>query len=322
MQRSIAEIVRRGLLASPKALPPFLFYDDRGSALFEQITALPEYYVTRTERSIFDANAEVLAAELSPAAPAGSRGGRGSVAILELGAGNASKTQTLLRAFARRQGRTRYFPADVSPAALADAAERVSREEPDVAVTAITGTHGEALAALRRWEGALVVLFIGSSIGNYDDDEAAALLRDIRGTLRDRGALLLGTDLRKPLDVLLPAYDDAQGVTAAFNKNVLSRINRELEGGFDLDSFRHVALWNEGASRIEMHLESLREQRVRIAALGLDVHFAPGERIHTESSQKYDDARVDRLLRSADLKRARSFRDLRGWFAVHLVRPI
>ncbi len=321
MGRSIAEVVRRGLLASPKTLPPFLFYDDRGSALFEQITELPEYYVTRTERSIFDANAETIAAELSPVAPPGSRGGRGAVAILELGAGNASKTQTLLRAFGRRQGKTRYFPADVSPAALAEAAERVAREEPDVVVTPIAGTHGEALAALRRWEGTLVVLFIGSSIGNYEDDEAAMLLRDIRATMGDRGALLLGTDLRKSLDVLLPAYDDAQGVTAAFNKNVLSRINRELEGGFDLDSFRHVALWNEGASRIEMHLESLREQRVRIEALGLDVRFAPGERIHTESSQKYDDARIDRLLRSADLERARTFRDGRGWFGVHLVRP-
>jgi L-histidine N-alpha-methyltransferase len=314
MGYSIAEAVRRGLLASPKTLPPFLFYDDRGSKLFDRITELPEYYLTRTELGILESHAADLAAEMSP-------GPHAPVAILELGAGTASKTQTLLRALTHRQGRTRYFPADVSPSALAEAARRVSREAPQVDVTPLVATHAEALATMRDAGTAVVVLFIGSSIGNYDDPEATALLRDIRATMDQRSGLLLGTDLRKPLDILLPAYDDALGVTAQFNKNILAHINRELGASFDLDAFRHVALWNEAASRIEIYLESLRAQRVRIRDLGLELSFAKGERIHTESSHKYDDARVDRLLGSASLARVRTFSDARRWFALHLVRP-
>jgi len=309
---SIESVVRAGLTAPQKSLPPYLFYDAAGSDLFEQITELDEYYVTRTEQGIFEKYADEIARRACrPGAP---------TAVLELGAGSATKTQTLLRALVRRQGPTRYFPADVSGDALAAAARRLGREEPQVEVRPLVAPHDEALARVPR-EHELLVMFIGSSIGNHDDDEAAALLRSVAVALGGRGALLLGTDLRKPLDVLLPAYDDARGVTAAFNKNVLARINRELGGRFDLDAFRHVACWNEGASRIEMHLESLLPQRVVIEALDLVVSLAQGERIHTESSHKYDLPRVDALLHRAGLRREVSYQDDRGWFAEHLARP-
>jgi dimethylhistidine N-methyltransferase len=326
----IGGIVRKGLSAAKKSLPPHLFYDEAGSALFEQITDLPEYYPTRTERSIFARHGDAIMAEAARLAG-------DHAAVLELGAGSASKTQLLLRALARRQGRTSFLPADVSASALDAAAERLRREEPELSLHPLVATHGEALARARSWDGALIVLFIGSSIGNYDDVEAQALLRDVRETLgareaRDargpggghagRGALVLGTDLRKPLDVLLPAYDDARGVTAAFNLNVLGRINRELGGRFDLARFRHVALWNDEASAIEMHLESVCDQRVAIDALDLEVTFRAGERIHTESSHKYDEARVDALLHAAGLARTRSFVDERRWFGVHVARPV
>jgi L-histidine Nalpha-methyltransferase len=310
---SIAEIVRRGLTAREKSLPPFLLYDARGSELFEEITALPEYYPTRTERSIFEREADAIVAEAAGLAA-------DRLAVLELGAGSATKTQVLLRALVRRQGVTLFIPADVCSSVLEAAAARLRREEPGLHVQPLAATHAEALARGRTWDGTLLVMFIGSSIGNYDDVEAVRLLADVRSTLGPRGVLLLGTDLVKPLDVLLPAYDDASGVTAAFNLNVLSRINRELGGRFDLSRFRHVAEWNEAASCVELHLESVVEQTVPIDALGLRIDFRAGERIHTESSHKYDAARVDALLSRAGLTRARSFVDARRWFAVHLAR--
>ncbi len=314
MAASIAQAVRLGLSAPRKSLPPFLFYDAQGSALFDKITELPEYYLTRTERVIFERHGHAIMI-------AASRGASSPLAVLELGAGSASKTQILLRALSLLQGRTHYLPADVSASALEEAASRLRREEPKLDVLPIVGAHSEAFARARSLDGPLLMLFIGSSIGNYGDPEAAELLGQVSLALGSRGVLLLGTDLRKPLDVLLPAYDDAQGVTAAFNRNILARINRELGGRFDIELFRHVALWNEAASCVEMHLESEVEQRVWIEALDRDFTFAKGERIHTESSHKYDQLRVDSLLRAARMVRSQTFTDERGWFGVHLARP-
>ena len=180
--------------------------------------------------------------------------------------------------------------------------------------------HDEALPHIRAIGPRRLVLFIGSSIGNFEDDEALQLLSGVRASLAPGGALLLGTDLRKDPAILIPAYDDARGVTAAFNKNVLARINRELGGAFDLDRFAHVALWNDEKSRIEMHLESLCDQQVEIAALGTEIRFRQGERIHTESSIKYDETRVDGILHAAGFVRERTFTDPEGLFAVHLAR--
>jgi len=307
----IAHAVRTGLTAAAKSLPPWLFYDERGSELFEAITALPEYYLTRAERSIFERDARAIIAAATGGADA---------TIVELGAGTAAKTQVLLAAAAELRGAARYVPVDVSAAALDIAHDRLAAEEPRVTVTPWVASHEDAFPRLRALRGRKVVLFIGSSIGNYEGADALALLAGIRGGLGAGDALVLGTDLRKDPAVLVPAYDDAAGVTAAFNLNLLVRINRELGGRFDVDRFRHVALWNPDRSRIEMHLESRGDQVVAIDGLGLRVRFSAGERIHTESSVKYDDAMVDGLFAGAGLGREQTWRDDGDRFAVHLAR--
>ena len=319
---SVARVVAEGLLRADKRLPAWLFYDAEGSRLYEQITRLPEYYLTRAERSIFEKHSDAIVACAAGDASAVSHTGPGSAVlhVAELGAGAATKTQILLRAVIRRQGKTTFVPADVSQSALEEGARRMAREEPELTVRPALGHHEEALEVIRAMPDRQLVLFIGSSIGNYAPDEAGALLSSVRGSLRAGAAFLLGTDLKKSPRVLIPAYDDSRGVTAAFNKNVLRRINRDLGANFDVERFRHVAIWNEGDSRIEMHLESLARQSVRIEALGVDVILRKGERIHTESSVKYDEAMVGALLGSSGFRRERTFLDEDGRFAVHLAR--
>ena len=305
----IAPEVAAGLTRRPRSLPPKLFYDAAGSALFDQITELPEYYLTRTERSILEAHApEMIAA-------AGE-----NLEVVELGSGSASKTGILLEAALRRQLRLRYCPIDVSPEALALAESRLREQFQQLQVRAIVGDYTQGIPLLSRNGHRRLALYLGSSIGNFDPTDAIAVLRNLRKQMRSGDALLLGTDLRKSKRVLVPAYDDAQGVTARFNKNVLARINRELGGNFDLDAFRHVAEWNPRESRMEMYLESAARQVVTIPAIPLTVHFDAGERIHTENSYKYTIASVEAILREADFRREQTWKDKRGWFAVHLAR--
>ena len=184
----------------------------------------------------------------------------------------------------------------------------------------IIADYTGGVEALNRISGRKLVLYIGSSIGNFEPDQAVRVLRRIRRTLRAGDALLLGADFAKSPKVLIPAYDDAQGVTAAFNKNVLARINRELDANFDLDAFRHVALWNRRCSRMEMHLESTIAQQVFIPMLDMDLSFAEGERIHTENSYKYTDEMIESILRESGFKLEQSWQDRRKWFGVHLAR--
>lgn len=307
----IATDVRRGLTRVPKALPPYLFYDAEGSRLYERITELDEYYLTRAEREILRSYSGEIVARVSPETSA-------PLQVIELGAGSASKTGVLLRAVVERQGRCAYAPIDISPTALMEAERRLRTEIPEVTVRALPMTHEEGLGALEGTSAPRIVLFIGSSIGNLEDHAASELLGQVRAALGEGTWLLLGTDLRKDPRTLTAAYDDAAGVTAAFNKNLLVRINRELGANFDLRRFRHVARWNDEASRIEMHLESLEDQEVIVDALGLRVHFAAGETIHTESSIKYDLPRVDRLLSSAGFERKVTYHDRAGRFGLHL----
>jgi dimethylhistidine N-methyltransferase len=309
---AVVEAVRRGLGASPRTLPPWLFYDARGSALFEDITRLPEYYLTRAEREIL----ETFAGEIVRLA---SEDSDRPLKVVELGAGSATKTQLLLREVVRQKGRCEYVPIDVSAAALDDAVARIEREEPRVSVRPIAGTHLSALPEIRQTGPRRLVLFLGSSIGNYPDDEAVALLAAVGRALLPGAGLLLGTDRRKDPAVLLPAYDDAAGVTAAFNLNLLARLNRELDADFDLGAWRHEARWNEGASRVEMHLCSTTGQTVHVPGV-IDARFQAGESIHTESSIKYDRAHVDRLLAAAGFHRLRTFTDAAGRFDLHLAR--
>jgi dimethylhistidine N-methyltransferase len=305
---AIAGDVRDGLTARPKALPPHLFYDDRGSRLYELITDLPEYYLCRAERSIIAAHARDMVGRIV--------GGPAPAAVIELGSGTASKTAVLLRALLEQQPRCTYFPIDVSSGALAAAERRLARDVPRALVHALPMTYEAALLALGEIPPPHIVLFLGSSVGNLSDHAAITLLRGVRRALPGETWLLMGTDLRKNPDILRAAYDDAAGVTAAFNKNILHRINRDLGGHFDPDQFHHVALWNEDESRVEMHLESALAQEIAVDALRLRVRFGRGETIHTESSCKYDLPRVERLLSAAGFSREASYSD--GAFAVHL----
>lgn len=302
-----AEEVEAGLTHSPKSLPCKLFYDHAGSALFEEITGLPEYYLTRTELTILHDHADRMAEAVGP-----------GVTVVELGSGTAAKTCTLLQALTRRQLRVPYYPVDISPAALAEARERVESQCAGVSVRTVVADFAHGFAFLRDIPGRKLVLYLGSSIGNFDREDAVDMLTQIRSALKPGDTLLLGTDLAKDPRVLVPAYDDAQGVTERFNKNILCRINRELGGNFDLDFFRHVALWNPRESRMEIYLESLRPQTVQLSLLGLQVKFANGERIHTENSYKYTLSMASAMLELAGFTLDRTWFDDRKWFALHL----
>jgi dimethylhistidine N-methyltransferase len=304
-----ADEIVRGLTSRPKTLPCKLFYDDLGSELFEQITELPEYYPTRIELEILQESS----GEIAESAGVG-------VSIVELGAGTATKTGTLLRAFTRRQMRVKYFPVDISAAALAAARKRVREDCPAVLVKPVITDFSNGFNFLEEISGRKLVLYLGSSIGNFDWTDAVALLRKVQGHLSPGDALLLGTDMVKPAEILVPAYDDAQGVTAQFNKNILRRLNREFDGNFDLDSFRHIAEWNPVKSRMEINLESTRSQTAVLRTLGVKVKLAAGERIHTENSYKYTLPMVERMLCASGFKLEKTWYDKRKWFGLHLAR--
>lgn len=301
--------VYRGLTAVPKRLSPWLFYDQRGSELFEAITALPEYYVTRTEREIFARCADEIVETAA---------GDGALTLLELGAGTAAKTGLLLSAAVRRQGPVAYYPIDISPSALAEADRRISEEIPDVVIRPIVADYTRNLAELPSASGRRLVLYIGSSIGNFDPADAAALLRNLRRRLAPGDLLLVGIDHVKDRTTLLRAYNDAAGVTAQFNRNLLVRVNSELGCCFRPRLFRHRAIWNERESRIEMHLESLVAQEISIPALDLTVGFRRGESIHTENSYKFTPDSVAALLTRAGFTPRTSWTDPRRWFGVYL----
>jgi len=305
-----------GLSALQKTLTPWLFYDEAGSHLFDQITTLPEYYLTRTERALFAEHAE----EILALASGGQR-----LTVLELGAGSAGKTGILLAAAVARQGSVLYQPIDVSATALEEAAANLVAEIPGVIVEPQVANYiTEGFTLSRLPEERALSLYIGSSIGNFSPVEAMAILRNLREHLEAGDTFLLGADLapsaHKTVAQLEAAYDDAQGVTAAFNKNVLVRLNRELEADFDLEGFAHRACWNAGASRMEMHLESLGAQTVHLD--GKLFAFAEGETIHTENSYKFTDEGLARLLGGAGFEPVRVFHDEDRLFAVTLARAM
>jgi L-histidine N-alpha-methyltransferase len=323
-----------------KSLPPWLFYDEIGSRLFERITTLPEYYLTRAERTIFSTYAQELVSIFHGSGlgntASGNTGsasdGGAPVTIAELGAGSASKTGVLLRAFASAQPALLYQPIDISPTALDEAATLLARI-PGVHVKPQTANYiTEGYDVLRPAGHQVLALYIGSSIGNFSPREATGILRSLRSRLVEGDALLLGVDLApdpnagieatsgKPVEALLAAYDDAEGVTAAFNKNVLTRLNRDLGADFHLDRFAHRARWNAHCSRMEMHLESLVAQTVHIPTGGgpQRIDFAPGETIHTENSYKFNERSLNNLLESGGFAAKRIFHDPDRQFAVVL----
>ncbi len=310
-----ASAVLEGLSAKQKYLPSWLFYDEAGSRLFEAITHLPEYYLTSREHSIFSQHAAEMIAAASGI-------GDEPLSVVELGAGSASKTLVLLHALAVKQARAIYIPVDVSEAALQWASRNVQAALPMVEVQPICSeiTH-EKLLDLPQ-EGRRLALYIGSSIGNFDLEDAVELLRWLRSQLQPADTLLLGTDMAKDTAPLLAAYNDTAGVTAAFNKNVLARLNRELGANFALDAFEHRAVWNAAASRMEMHLDSKRNQTVRIHSLDRSFTFKRGESIHTENSYKFTPEDIDDMLLKSGFVLERSWYDRDRWFGVHLARVV
>ncbi len=304
---ALRDEVLRGLRAVPKALPPKLFYDAAGAALFERITTLPEYYLMRAELEILRAGAGEIARL------AGSR-----CALVEFGSGAGVKVRLLLDAFAAAgTPLTAYVPIDISREQLADVSTQIAAEYPGVLVRPVCADYTAPLHIPDLPERARrVAFFPGSTIGNFHPTEAAAFLRRVRRALAPDGALVLGVDRRKAPRVLEAAYDDAAGVTAAFNRNLLARLNRELGADFDLARFRHRAVWNDAASRIEMHLESTEPQVVHVA--GEPVPFARGETIWTESSYKYDRPRLDQLVAEGGFRVERLWTDAgeRFWVAL------
>jgi L-histidine N-alpha-methyltransferase len=307
--------VQRGLLMRPRSLPPWMFYDARGSRIFEEITELAEYYPTRTERNILASYSDAIIAAACNEQSEPMR-------LVELGAGTATKTRILLDAAVRLQSEVLYTPVDVSSDALDVACETISTSLPEVCLSPIVANYVTNPLQLDSFDGTTLGLYIGSSIGNFAPEEARTILRHLRGQLQCGDALLLGVDMVKDEPTLVAAYDDGEGVTAEFNLNMLHRLNRELDADFDPAMFRHRALWNAAQSRIEMHLESTRDQRVRIPAAQLDVYFEEGERIHTENSHKFTDGTIRRLLGDGGFDVEQTWKDERGWYSVTLARVL
>jgi L-histidine N-alpha-methyltransferase len=308
LDKALRGDVAAGLTARPKQLPPKWFYDERGSALFEEITALPEYYPTRAERAILELRAD----EIADAADA--------EALIELGSGSGIKTRLLLDAM-RRHGRlTRFVPVDVSGDFLAASATRVADDYPRMDVHAVVGDFEEHLGLLPVAEdgGRQLLAVLGSTIGNQEPGPRAAFLRDIRAVLSAGDSLLLGADLVKDPARLVAAYDDAQGVTAAFNRNVLSVINGRLGADFDPEGFDHVARWDADHEWIEMRLRARADQHVRVADLDLDVDFAAGEEMRTEISAKFRREGLSAELDAAGFELTRWWTDPAGDFALTL----
>jgi dimethylhistidine N-methyltransferase len=291
-----------GLSKTQKSIPCRFLYDARGSALFEEITGLREYYPTRCELEILEARAEEISGVYGAVA-----------ALVEFGSGYCRKTEILIE---RLRGLSLYAPMDISKDALMQAKNRLEEKFPHLRVSPIIGDFTRAIvlpeeAALARKLG----FFPGSTIGNFTPTEAVGLLGAMRRSLSPEGAMIIGVDLKKDAGTLLRAYDDASGVTAAFNLNILARINRELQGSLDLLSFRHEAIYNEDEGRMEMRLVSLKDQVAVVA--GQCFRFVPGERIHTENSYKYGVLEFQRMAVRAGWRPGRVWKDSRGNFSLH-----
>jgi L-histidine N-alpha-methyltransferase len=303
--------VSSGLLKRPRSLVPWMLYDSEGSRLFECITTLPEYYPTRTERDILATYAEAIITAT------GSDYSR-PLRLVELGAGTAAKTGILLEAATRLRNEVTYIPVDVSSDALDAACDSIACLLPDVQLQPMVANYVTHPPKLESVEGTTLAMYIGSSIGNFSPEEARTILRSLRSQLGTGDALLLGTDMVKDEATLVRAYDDKDGVTAAFNLNILHRLNRELGADFDTSCFRHRARWNRVKSRMEMHLESTRDQCVNIPAAQLCVQLAAMETIHTENSYKFTRNTLDALLYDAGFTIQRTWTDPRQWCALTL----
>ncbi len=302
---AMVEDVRRGLLARPKTLPAKYLYDEVGSRLFDEICDQPEYYPTRTEEKLLSEIAAGVIEEFGPGQ------------LVELGSGASRKTRILLDALTGTVADASYVPVDVSEEMLRQSATTLAEAYPGLRLHGIVGDYEHHLRDLPA-SNERMVIFLGSTIGNFTDLEARSFLRSVRGQLSEGDALLIGFDLVKPTDVLNAAYNDAAGVTAEFNRNVLRVLNRELEADFAVDRFEHHAFFNEQESRIEMHLRAATAQQVRVEAAELTIGFEPGESVRTEISRKFTRNDSERTLRAGGFAPHRWYESADGYFALAL----
>ncbi len=296
-----------GLSSQPKSLPPKYFYDSKGSQLFDQICRLPEYYLTRTETAILERVGSAISQITGPCE------------IAELGSGSATKTRLLLDAYEAADYPLRYIPVDVSGSALTESSKLLLQGYPTLSIYGLVSTYETALKALPpKSLPARMIAFIGSTIGNLRPDECGDLLARISGTLDPGDYFLLGLDLQKEISVLESAYNDSQGVTAAFNLNMLSHLNQRFEGDFKLNNFAHVAQYNKQDNQIEMYLSSLEAQTAWLNVLGLTVEFEEGDRILSEISRKFSLDEIKKTLSAHQLSVVQAFTDEKQWFGLLL----
>ena len=305
-----AEDVRQGLSATPKSLSPKYFYDELGSQLFDAICLTPEYYLTRAENEIIERYADEIVDSLD-----------GEKILLEMGSGSASKTRLIIETLLKKQPSLLFMPVDISASAIESSSRILLQSFPRLTIEAYAAEYFDALAVLskRGLRRRTLALFLGSNISNFGREEAPKFLRALRRVLKTGDALLLGADLKKDRSVLEPAYDDALGITAAFNLNLLARVNRELDGNFDLRAFRHHAFYNETIGRVEIYIESIHEQTVTIGTLNMEVHFDARERIHTENSYKYDLSGIAQLATETGYRCTHSWLDSEQRFSSNLL---
>ena len=301
------EDVIQGLSQNPKILSPKYFYDDPGSQLFEKICELPEYYPTRTEAWILQQYADEIA-EITNCCE-----------LIELGSGSSTKTQVLLDAYQKIATSCRYLPIDVSGGILKTSVLQLQKKYPDFSIHGLLGTYEQALVHLQsNYLQSRMLFFLGSSLGNFNQEECDIFLNQVSRTLQSGDYFLLGIDLQKPKDILEPAYNDSQEVTAAFNLNMLSHLNWRFQGNFDLNLFRHQAIYNHVDNQIEMYLHCMMSHCVSLEVLGLKVDFEAEESILTEISRKFDLATMQKQLQTKGLKTVKTWTDKKGWFGLIL----
>ncbi|MEI3650284.1 MAG: L-histidine N(alpha)-methyltransferase [Dolichospermum lemmermannii FEM_B0920] len=303
--------VIKGLTEKPKSLPPKYFYDDPGSQLFEKICELPEYYPTRTEAWILQEYADEIAAITN------------CCELIELGSGSSTKTQALLTAYQKIANSCRYLPIDVSGGILKTSVLQLQEKYPDIAIHGLLGTYEQALVHLEsNYLQSRMLFFLGSSLGNFNQEECDIFLNQVSRTLQPGDYFLLGIDLQKPQDILEAAYNDSQEVTAAFNLNMLSHLNWRFQGNFDISLFKHQAVYNQVDHQIEMYLHCQKSHWVSLDILDLKVNFEAGESILTEISRKFNLATMEKNLSDKGLKTVKTWTDEKEWFGLILCQVV
>lgn len=303
--------VDEGLSREAKSLPSKYFYNKRGDALFVNIMHAPEYYLTRSELEIFQLKTPEIIniLDINP---------ESYFELIELGAGDGLKTMKLLQAFQERAYDFDYFPIDISINALEQLEQKINKETPSISVKIKQGDYFQVLHSLKETPHPILVLFLGSNIGNMNDELASDFMEKLSNSLEPNDKLLLGVDLIKPSSIVLPAYNDKQGYTREFNLNLLKRINDELEGDFNLDAFAHKPEYSEESGEARSYLMSLAEQKVTIGAINKSYHFSIGEKIFTEISRKYNDTIIEKMIEKSDFEIIGKLSDEKGYFANYI----